>query len=146
MLIGLSNLDSKTILSLHQSMLILYGGAPGSRDSQIKMMVGDVTRRFKNMFEQGTRPNDFYFDIAAAYFYGILKTTPFNGCNQRTALAIALYALEGVGAGMGTQYDEEELFTLVMDTVNGTKSEKDVANYFRANSDPVHLNGSYFYT
>lgn len=143
--IGFSTLDSKTILSLHQSLIDLYGGKPGFRNgNQLEAMVAEITRHFESLHEQGKLQDDDYFDIVAAYFYKILKTKPFISGNQRTALAIVLCGLEGLNEGMGTQYDEEELFTMVMDTSMGKKSQKEVADYLRTNSDSVYLKGSYF--
>jgi death-on-curing protein len=79
---------TETVFTLHDRLLVEFGGAPGVRDEGL---IHSALARPPNLLAYG-KPSRF--DLAASYAFGIMKNHPFVDGNKRTGFAIAILFLE----------------------------------------------------
>ena len=69
------------------------------------------------------------FEMAAAYFFHIIKNHAFVDGNKRTGLVVAITFLEI--NGISIHYDLENLYTLSLGVADSSLNKEDAARFFR---------------
>lgn len=112
------------VLAIHEDRIRKYGGTSGIRDlALLQSAIGNVEATFGGELLQ-----EFPFEMAAAYLYGICQNHPFLDGNKRTALACALAFLRLNDVRI--QSGEDDLYDLVMGVAEGRVSKAAVAVFF----------------
>ncbi len=69
------------------------------------------------------------FEMAAAYFYHIIKNHPFVDGNKRTGLVVAISFLQE--NNITVHYDFDSLYELAIGVADSSLKKEDIAQYFR---------------
>ena len=120
-----SFLEVDDVKAIHMVQVEKYGGKDGIRE---RGLLESAVSMPQASFDGEWLHKDVY-DQAAAYWFHLIKNHPFFDGNKRVGVATALVFLEAYG--IGTDYNEDEMYDLVMDTIAGTKSKDDVAAFLR---------------
>lgn len=118
-------LDLPAILSFHQDLINLYGGAPGIRD--LGMLESALAQ--PQTTNQGEYLHKDLFHMAAAYGFHICQNHPFFDGNKRTAL-VATYTFLYVN-GYRLEADKKSLYAIISDLANGKVSKNELAGYLK---------------
>lgn len=124
-------LSLEEILYIHQAETGLAGHDSGIRDiNLVKSAVENTKLLYDNRYVEDV------FDLAASYLKSIAMNHPFIDGNKRTALATALIFLEYNGYIIKEE-SEEELADLVLAYIAKSKTQEDLAKYFKDHSKKV---------
>lgn len=118
----------EVILAYHDFLLAQHGGASGLRD---ETMFDSAISRPVNLWSYG-RPN--YFELAAAYAFGLVKNHPFVDGNKRIGYAVAVLFLEVNGHRFHAPEPDAVLRTLAL--AAGEMTEPAFAAWLQANTTP----------
>jgi len=121
-------LDSVT--AMHSEQIAQHGGSEGIRDEGLLL---SALARPENLWAYGESVDAAA--LAASYAFGIAKNHPFLDGNKRTALVVAVTFLNLNGFDFDAP--EAETYTLFLGLAEGTKSEEDVASWFREKLVPI---------
>ncbi len=122
-------LDVATVRAIHATSIVSFGGAPEMRDPGLLESALD---RPRNLLAYGDDPT--IFDLAAAYFAGIVGNHPFVDGNKRVGLLAAVAFLDLNGQTF--RPDEAETFTVTMALASGDVGENTLAAWFEEFSVP----------
>ena len=120
--------SKKMVLSMHAETLQQFGGTKGLRDEG---RLESALSRPKNRFAF-TSPS--LFELAAAYFHGIVRNHPFVDGNKRTGLLAARAFLSKNGDRLDP--DEDEMVRVVERVASGEVSEEELAQWIKQNTVP----------
>ena len=112
------------VLVLHDDRIQLYGGSTGLRDLGLL----ESALAMPQATFDGNYLHETPFEMAAAYLFHIARNHPFIDGNKRTALACALVFLRLNGIRIVAS--EDELYELVIGTVEGRTSKAAIAVFF----------------
>jgi death on curing protein len=118
-------LTLEEILAIHEDRVRKYGGSSGLRDlGLLQSAIGTVSATFG-----GEYLHQSIFEMAAAYLFHIAKNHAFIDGNKRTALtcSLAFLRLNGVRA----QFDERDLYDLVIGVAEGRVTKSEIAVFFQ---------------
>jgi death on curing protein len=122
-------LDEPEALAVHESLLVLHGGAGGVRDAAL---LASALARPRQV--AAYRDDADLIDLAAAYTVGIVRNHPFIDGNKRTGFVLGVLFLELNG---GRFVAEEAAATqAVMRLADGTLDEAGYIAFLRANVTP----------
>lgn len=113
------------VLEIHRDQIERYGGDAGLRDANALLSAIAAP-------ESGARGARFHrdlFEMAAAYFFHLVRNHPFVDGNKRTGLAAALVFLDL--NGIVIEADEDDLTRFVLDLARGRHDKATVAEYLR---------------
>ncbi|MEL6961008.1 MAG: type II toxin-antitoxin system death-on-curing family toxin [Pseudomonadota bacterium] len=113
----------KAAVTIHDRQISRHGGAAGMRD--LGLLEGAVARPM-NKYQYGE--TDF-FDLAAAYAFGIAKAHAFVDGNKRTALVSALTFL--FANGIHVRHAPDDTVRAAEDLARDAMSENDFAQWLR---------------
>ncbi len=119
-------IDEREVLSLHDRLLALDGGAAGLRD---KGLLESALARPRQIHAYADNPD--LIDMAAAYMAGIVRNHPFLDGNKRTGFVIGVLFLEINGHHFTAR--EEDATQAVLGLAAGTMDEPGFAAWLRAN-------------
>lgn len=112
------------VLVIHEDRIRRYGGSTGLRDlGLLKSALAMPQATF-----DGNYLHETSFEMAAAYLFHIARNHPFLDGNERTALACALLFLRLNGSRIVAA--EDEIYELVIGTVEGRTSKAAIAVFF----------------
>ena len=109
----------------HDEAIDEFGGGHGIRD---KGLILSALNRPKNLILYN--PDADAADLAAAYAHGIVKNHGFMDGNKRSGLAATLVFLEINGYSLNAS--AQEMFDMFLEIANNTKSQEELANWFRS--------------
>ena len=113
--------------ALHSILLSEHGGGTGIRD---KALLESALSRPKQKYNY--EPTTSFFELAAAYSFGIVNNHPFVDGNKRTAFTIGTVFLEINGIVLiASEPDAAITFERL---AAGKVSEEDLAKWFDENS------------
>ena len=118
----------EVILAYHDFLLAQHGGASGLRN---ETMFDSAISRPVNLRAYG-RPN--YFELAAAYAFGLVKNHPFVDGNKRIGYAVAILFLEVNGHCFHASEPDAVRRTLAL--AAGEMTELAFAVWLQANTTP----------
>jgi death-on-curing protein len=119
-------LDERDVLTLHDRLLALYGGAAGLRDVGL---LKSALARPQQHFAYAESPD--LIDLATAYTAGIVRNHPFVDGNKRTGFVIGILFLEINGYSF--KATEEDAARAVLELAAGTVDETAYSAFLRAN-------------
>lgn len=121
-------LRKDTVIAVHQKTLREQGGRPGIRDEGL---LESALARPVNAFEYAVQPS--IFDLAAAYGFGIASNHPFIDGKKRVAFYASIGFLRINGVYLNAV--EAEAAVTFLSLAAGELSEKELASWFRNNSE-----------
>jgi death on curing protein len=116
------------VLRVHAHQIATYGGSPGIRD--VGLLESALAMPETTAFGEDLHPT--LHEKAAAYLFHLTKNHPFVDGNKRVGLAVCLTFL--ALNGLWVQATEDELVSLVLETVSGKRSKADIAVFLRVAS------------
>jgi death-on-curing protein len=119
-------IDAREVLSLHDRLLALDGGAAGLPD---KGLLESALARARQIDAYADNPD--LIDMAAAYMAGIVRNHPFLDGNKRTGFVIGVLFLEINGRQFTAR--EEDATQAVLGLAAGTMDEPGFAAWLGAN-------------
>jgi death-on-curing protein len=122
--VDLEFLSLDAVLVLHGDRIHVYGGSPGLRDLGLL----ESALAMPQATFDGNYLHETPFAMAAAYLFRIARDHPFLDGNKRTALACALVFLRLNGVRIVAR--EDQLYDLVIGTVEGRTSKAAIAVFF----------------
>jgi death-on-curing protein len=117
-------LELAEVLEIHADQIDRYGGSDGIRDM-------DLLQSAVSMPEAGiagTYAHGTLYEMAAAYFYHLVRNHPFVDGNKRTALASALVFLDLNSVEI--RADADELVAMVEATATHDMEKAHIAAWF----------------
>lgn len=118
-------LSESDLLAIHSRQIARYGGAAGTRDEGL---LQSAANRGRNKLYYASAALDFY-DLAAAYAFGVIKNHPFIDGNKRTAYAASRLFTQLNGYDI--KANQEEKYLTVIQLAEGLISEEDYALWLR---------------
>jgi len=115
------------VVAVHRLLIAEHGGSPGIRD---KGLLDSALARPRQRFCYDPRAT--FFDLAAAYGYGLAKNHPFVDGNKRAALAVAAIFLEMNGFSLDAP--EPETVVVIERLAAGDLSEPALAKWLSDSS------------
>lgn len=118
-------LEVSHVLRIHQSLIETYGGLTGIRDSGLlHSAVAAPQSTFDGLYLHAD-----LFEMAAAYFFHLVKNHPFVDGNKRTGAATAIIFLSM--NDIEIEADEDGLVELTIATASGERDKTTIADFFR---------------
>lgn len=118
-------LELDHVLRLHHTLIEVYGGADGTRDTGLLLSALEQPRaRFDGAYLHAD-----LFEMAAAYMFHIVSNHPFIDGNKRTGAASAIIFLEL--NGIETEADEDGLIDITLAVATGKVEKLEIATFFR---------------
>ena len=117
-------IDERDVITMHDRMLVLHGGASGLRDEGL---LKSALARPQNLAAYGDAPD--LVGMAASYTAGIIKNHPFVDGNKRTGFVTGVLFLELNGYRFTAT--QEAAADMVLQLAAGKVSEGDYAMFLR---------------
>ena len=117
--------DASDIIRLHDIALELDGGAPGLRD--IGLLESALAHPLM-MIYYGNDEDQKLHNLAASYFFHVIKNHPFVDGNKRAGLFAALHFLNINNFDLDVEYDD--LYQLGLDTASSKINKEEIASFF----------------
>lgn len=117
------------VIRIHDSLIKEFGGSPGILNRGL--LESAINQPF-NIWLYESRNNRKIYNLAAAYFYHIIKNHPFIDGNKRTGLLTAVEFIDNNGYELKKQYrDMDDLYELAIDTASSKLAIEDIAIFFK---------------
>lgn len=126
---AVSFLSREFVEILHQMQIDRFGGSPGLRDGAL------LESALARPLNRAGFSESSLAELAAAYFYGLIRNHAFIDGNKRIAITAA-----GVFLMMNEQeliVDDAVLYTFVMMAAEGKISEENAARFFADHLKPI---------
>ena len=114
------------IVYIHNTAITRFGGRHGIHD---KNLLESAINHPEMMIEFGNDEDYKIHNLAAGYFFHIIKNHPFIDGNKRTGLLTALEFMYRNGFELKTNF--QDLYQLALETASSQISEKEVAIFFK---------------
>jgi death-on-curing protein len=126
------------VTEFHQMVIKLFGGRDGIHN---KGLLESAINQPLRVIEYGKKSDQALYNLAAVYFYHLIKNHPFIDGNKRTALFTALHFLGQNGFGFDAKLND--LYELALKTAESHREEekdqiKKVASFFRDAIRPLN--------
>ena len=118
--------------AIHSELLLEHGGKAGSAAGGDDLLES-ARARPKNRLTY--EPDSDLAALAAAYLFGLFKNHAYVDGNKRVGFAAAATFLRLNGLRLTAS--ESDAYDLVMEAVEGSLTEPDVADWLRGNTEPV---------
>lgn len=122
-------LTAASVRMLHAETVKLFGGVHGLRDEPL---LQSAIAKPRHLYTYGQAPT--FYDLAAAYGYGLARNHPFLDGNKRTAL-LAIRAFLFIH-GYAFQPEQVETVTMMEGVADGTMTQDMLAGWIRDNASP----------
>jgi death-on-curing protein len=119
-------LDERIALTLHDRLLALHGGPPGTRDEGL---LKSALARPQQHWAYADEPD--LIALAALYTAGVVRNHPFVDGNKRTGFVLGILFLDLNGYAFGAS--EEDAAQAVLALAAGTLNETGYAAFLREN-------------
>lgn len=124
-------LTKQEALAIHDMQLAWHGGASGIRDEGV---LESALARAQNIASHSEETPSLAV-LAAAYGSGIVRNHPFVDGNKRTGLVATFTFIER--NGFVVTASQEDAYFAFHDLAAGKLSEKELARWLEANTEPV---------
>jgi death-on-curing protein len=122
-------IDARDVITLHDRLLVLHGGAQGTRDLSLLQY---AFARPRQLLAYGSEPQ--IISLAAAYTFGVVRNHPFVDGNKRTGFIVGILFLELNGYRFNAT--EEDAAQAVVSVAAGTMTELAFAQFLHDNAIP----------
>lgn len=119
-------IDERDVLTLHDRLLALHGGAVGLRDNGLLKSALARARQHLAYAESAD-----IVDMATAYTAGIVRNHPFVDGNKRTGFVVGILFLELNGYSFTAS--EEDAAQAVLELAAGNLDETGYNSFIRGN-------------
>jgi death on curing protein len=119
-------IDERDVLTLHDRLLALHGGAAGLRDDTL---LRSALARPRQLFVYAESSD--IIDMATAYTAGIVRNHPFVDGNKRTGFVVGILFLELNGYRFAAS--EEDAAQAVLELAAGNLDEPGYSAFLRGN-------------
>src|SRR5436305_7846787 len=116
--------------AIHSELLLEHGGAAGVRAGGDDLLESALARPQNRLTYE---PDSDLAALAAAYLFGLVKNHGYVDGNKRVGFAAAATFL--LLNGLRLTASEADAYDAVMGTVEGRRSEPEIANWLRANTE-----------
>jgi death-on-curing protein len=128
---------SKSLDTIHSELLLEHGGAvgvaAGGDDLLESVLVESVLARPKNRLAY--EPDSDLATLAAAYLFGLVKNHAYVDGNKRVGFAAAA-TFQRLN-GLRLTASESDAYDAVIEVVEGSRTESDLARWLRENTEPI---------
>ena len=118
--------------AIHSELLLDHGGAAGVRAGGDDLLESALARPKNRLAYE---PGSDLATLAAAYLFGLVKNHGYVDGNKRVGFAAAGTFL--LLNGLRLTGSEADAYDAVMGAAEGRRTESDIADWFRANTEPV---------
>jgi death-on-curing protein len=129
---AISFVSLSEVIDIHEYVINRFGGRAGIHDQRL---LESAINYPLMMIEFGDEEDCEEYNLAAAYFFHIIKNHPFLDGNKRTGLMTALDFFDRNGfvalEKKKPEYLFEELYELALNTAMSQVHEKEIAAFFR---------------
>jgi death-on-curing protein len=125
-------IDDREAVAMNARALALFGGLEGGVRDQTLLQAA-LARPLNKWHYEERRPE--IFELAAAYAFALCKGHVFHDGNKRTAHAVAATFLEV--NGWSQDAPQAEIVTMMIAVADGSKTERDLATWFRRTAKRV---------
>ena len=115
------------VQAVHQTLLAEHGGLPGVRD---RALLDSALARPRQKYAYNSKTS--FFELAAAYSYGLARNHPFTDGNKRVALTVAAVFLELNGYSLDAP--EPETVLIYQQLASGSLTEEELGLWFEKSS------------
>lgn len=119
----MNHVSPQEVLTIHDLVLIRYGGCPGCPDTE---RFAALISRVRNYEFEGLADA---FSLAAMYWVSISKGRVFADGNKRTAVAVCSLFLRRNGI---VPYNGSDLEDVAVEVVSGQLTTSELAEYLRS--------------
>ncbi|UYN97004.1 MAG: type II toxin-antitoxin system death-on-curing family toxin [Enhydrobacter sp.] len=123
-------IEERDVLALHERLLSLHGGKPGSRD--LGLLKSALARPLQH---HAYRPDADVIELAAIYTAGIVGNHAFIDGDKRTGFVVGILFLELNGYRFGAS--EEASAQAVLALAASQLNEAGYAAFLRTNVKPI---------
>ena len=118
--------------AIHSELLLEHGGAAGVRAGGDDLLESALARPKNRLAYE---PDSDLATLAAAYLFGLVKNHGYVDGNKRVGFAAAATFL--LLNGLRLTASEADAYEAVIGAVEGRRTEADIANWLRANTEPI---------
>jgi death on curing protein len=118
--------------AIHSELLLEHGGAAGIAAGGDDLLESALARPKNRLAYE---PGSDLAALAAAYLFGLVKNHAYVDGNKRVGFAAAATFLRLNGLRLTAP--ESDAYDAVIGTVDGSRTESDLADWFRRNTEPV---------
>lgn len=122
-------LSRAMVLAMHANQIDHHGGSLGLRDIGL---LESALERPRHRLHYDHKAD--LLNLAAAYGFGLVDSSVFNGGNKRIAFQ-AMYVFLGLN-GLSIEADEPAVVTIMLGVAAGEVSEQDLAEWLREHTAP----------
>jgi len=115
-------LNTQDVLILYKKVMSRYGGSYGIRDINL---LDSAISQAKMLYQY---EDCDIFQIAAVYFYHIIKNHPFVDGNKRTGLLATITFLEINNIKVNCDFDS--LYQMTISVADSTCTKEEIAKFF----------------
>jgi len=118
--------------TIHSELILEHGGAPGIAAGGDDLLESALARPKNRLAYE---PGSDLAALAAAYLFGLVKNHAYVDGNKRVGFAAAATFLWLNGLRLTAS--ESEAYDAVIGTVEGSRTESELADWLRKNIEPV---------
>ncbi len=118
--------------AIHSELLLEHGGAAGITAGGDDLLESALARPKNRLAYE---PGSDLATLAAAYLFGLVKNHAYVDGNKRVGFAAAATFLRLNGLRLTAS--ESDAYDAVIGTVEGSRTESDLADWIRENTEPV---------
>jgi death on curing protein len=118
--------------TIHSELLLEHGGAAGITAGGDDLLESALARPKNRLAYE---PGSDLATLAAAYLFGLVKNHAYVDGNKRVGFAAAATFLRLNGLRLTAS--EADAYDAVIGTVEGSRTESDLADWLRENTEPV---------
>ena len=118
--------------TIHSELILEHGGAPGIAAGGDDLLESALARPKNRLAYE---PDSDLAALAAAYLFGLVKNHAYVDGNKRVGFAAAATFLWLNGLRLTAS--ESDAYDAVIGALEGTRTELDLADWFRGNTEPV---------
>lgn len=123
-------LTRRIVDAIHSELLLEHGGGAGVRAGGDDLLESALARPKNRLAHE---PDSDLATLAAAYLFGLVKNHGYIDGNKRVGFAAAGTFL--LLNGLRLTASEADAYDVVMGAVEGRRTESDIAEWFRANTE-----------
>ncbi len=118
--------------AIHSELLLEHGGAAGITAGGDDLLESALARPKNRLAYE---PGSDLATLAAAYLFGLVKNHGYIDGNKRVGFASAATFL--LLNGLRLTASEADAYDAVIGAVEGSRTEPDIADWLRANTEPI---------
>jgi death-on-curing protein len=118
--------------AIHSELLLEHGGAAGIAAGGDDLLESALARPKNRLAHE---PDSDLAALAAAYLFGLVKNHAYVDGNKRVGFASAATFLRLNGLRLTAP--EADTYDAVIEVVEGSRAEPDLADWIRENTEPV---------